>query len=275
MLQINSDSIRIANAIENLDTANVPKYIIRINLHFVGHETMGNFYRGSKSDFNHANGIHWAELFINHINYHLDSLGTSKTAIKNFHGDARYNMKLYSNPANPKDSFGGIWFWDSGFRYKFPYGDSVLNVIFINEEVRKLNGSACGLNMCNSIVLYGAYDNVINKGIFGHWAFASLLNHEFGHVMGLCHSFYCKNECNGIDLDVQKECMTAPCYNDCGGPNYKACNNWDSGSTNMMGYNPDQNSLTPCQWKRIMHVLHTTKAKYVERKEPNTIKEKF
>jgi hypothetical protein len=261
------DSLCIARAIENLDTANVPEYIIFVNLHYVAHPEIGNFYRGVAGDQNPANGLFWSDLFINHVNYQLDSLGTSKTSLKNFQGRARYKIALYTNPANSKDSFGGIWFWDSGFRFNFPYGDTVLNIIFKNDPHRKLNGAACGLTMCHYMHLYGAYDNVINKGKFGWWSFAGLFNHELGHLMGLCHSFYCGNPCNEIDLLVQKECKLADCFDDCGGPNQGICNNWDSGSANMMGYNPDQNALTPCQWKHIMHTLYTSKAHYVLKKQ--------
>lgn len=267
MIPINKDSLRVANAIESMDTAMIPEYLIYINLHFVRHQKIGNFYRGHETDHNLQNGMHWTSEFMRHLNYQLDHLVNSKTSLENFNGNARYNIKIYSDPMNSKDSFGGIWFWDAGFHYRYPYGDTVLNLVFLNDETRKLNGAACGLNMCNNMTLYGAYDNIVNKGIFGWWSFAGLFNHELGHLFGLCHSFYCNNECNGLDLDVAKECVTNPCFDDCGGPNGKACNNWDSGSSNIMGYNPDQNSLTPCQWKHIMHKLYNTNVKYVKRVE--------
>ncbi len=263
------DSACILKAIDRLDTANIPDYIIYVNLHYTGHPTIGNFYRGISGDENPANGLFWANLFINHVNYQLDSLGTSKTSIKNFKGRARYRIALYTQKSNLRDSFGGIWFWDKGFNYNFPYQDTVLNIIFRNDEKKKLNGAACGLYLCHYMNLYGAYDNIINKGKFGWWSFAGLFNHELGHLMGLCHSFYCDNPCNHIDLDVRKECMISACYNDCGGPNQGVCNNWDSGSSNMMGYNPDQNALSPCQWQQIMRSLYLTDALYVFKKPLN------
>lgn len=259
------DSVRILSAIEDMDTARIPHFLIDINIHFVKHPELGTFYRGKPEDSNIENGLHWARLLINHVNWALDSLGTSPLSSSNVKGDAHYNFNLYTESTNTQDSFGGIWFWDRFAPAIYPYGDRVLNIVLQDDGKRMLNGAACGLDFCNVLTLYGAYHNVKYKGKFGWWAFASLLNHEVGHIMGLCHSFYCGNPCAGIDLDPAKECHEGPCYNDCGGPNNGVCNNWNSGSQNMMGYNSGQNALTPCQWKLVMRNLFQTKSKFIRR----------
>lgn len=257
-----NDTLNFIKAVETLDTAAIGNFDIDVNLHFIRNKDFGTFYRGTQDDQNLRNGIFWAGLFINHVNWVLDSLGKSATSQQDFQGDAHYNIRLYSDPSNPIDSFGGIWFWEK-HPYAFPYQDRVLNIIFLDDGKRTLNGSACGMDFCSVLSLYGAYHNVHFDGKFGWWAFAGLFNHELGHVMGLCHSFYCGNECAGVDLDLKKECVLRTCFDDCGGPNNGACNNWNSGSQNMMGYNANQNALTPCQWKKIMKNLFLTPAKYI------------
>lgn len=269
---MDTDSIQILNAISKLEMEKIPHYEIAINLHYIKHPEYGTFYKGVGDDMLQENGLHWAKLLINHANWALDSLGNSPASKENMKGDAHYNFKLYTEPNYQDDSFGGIWFWDHRAPAIFPYGDRVLNIVLQDDGKRLLNGSACGLNFCHSLILYGAYHNVKFNGKFGWWAFASLLNHEVGHIFGLCHSFSCDNECAGIDLDPAVECHKGPCYDDCGGPNYGLCNNWLANSNNMMGYNANQNALTPCQWKRLMINLYHTNAKYVKRLQQNAWK---
>ncbi len=262
-LIVNQDSAVVANCIERMDTHNLAEFVLDINIHFIEHRTYGTFYRGLQSDTSRYNGLFWSTLLVNHANWLLDVPGESPISLQQYRGDLRYNYRLYSDPDFTRDSFGGIWFWPEHIPDSFPYGDRVLNIVFLDDGTRMLNGSACGLDMCSSVTLYGAYYNLKYNGKFGWWSFAALLNHEVGHLLGLCHSFYCDNECAGIDLDPSRECFSGPCFMDCGGPNNGQCNNWLANSNNMMGYNANQNALTPCQWKRIMHTLYATKAKYV------------
>ncbi len=263
---IGPDTARIVQAIRELDTAGVPHFWVDINLHFVAHREYGTFRRGAPGNEDVTNGLHWARLLINHANWALDSLGRSPSSLRDFEGDAHYNYRLYSDAGNLRDSFGGIWFWEPDQWVEFPYGERVLNVVLVDDGKRMLNGSACGFDFCNSVKLYGAWHNVRFEGKFGWWAFASLLNHETGHVFGLCHSFYCGNECAGIDLDPAVECHSGPCFDDCGGPNNGSCNNWLANSNNMMGYNANQNALTPCQWQRLIGNMCRSKAFYLQKR---------
>ena len=261
------DSAFIARAIDRLDTANVPDIIIYVNLHFVGTEH-GNFYPGNVEDVNHTNGLFYGEKFIGHINSIWRDLQPSKTSLKNYLGNAKIKFELYSEKEKTADKYGGIWFWNSYSELYRHYGSNVLQIIFHDTggpKTHHLTGFACGLNMCNELSVSGAYDNMATKGNFGWWAFAACASHEFGHITGLCHAFYCGNVCNGIDLDVAKECHTAPCFDDCGGPNSGYCKNWDVGTSNMMGYNANSNALTPCQWKIVMRSLCFSDARYVKK----------
>lgn len=264
-----NDSLALLDKIERLDTAHLPEFIIRVNVHYIDSRN-GMFYRGKKEDEKPVNGNVWAHRLINHANSILENLEESGTSKNSFVGNSRIRLKIYSDPSNPLDSNGGIWYWTSRRMNKSMYNEDVLNIViedYGQPKDFKLNGYACGMNFCNEIVLQDAYDNAANGGRFGWWSFASLLCHELGHVMGLCHSFYCGNECKDVDIDIAKECKINPCFSDCGGPNVGFCDNWKSGSKNMMGYNPNQSSLSPCQWKIAYRNLCFTKARFVVRRK--------
>ncbi len=259
------DSTFIFSCIESLDTAHLPRFWVKLNFHFI--ETgSGNFYAGSDDDWSYTNGITWAKRMVNHVNSDMRQMKPNPVFKENFVGDARYQFVLYSDPANADDRYGGIWFWENGLPSRLPYGDSVLHVLFYEKGKSgdfQLTGYACGMGQCNYMVLYDAYDCSKQENHFGWWSYAGLMNHEFGHIMGLCHSFYCDNPCK--DLPQEAECFTNPCFNDCGGPNNKHCNAWDTGSTNMMGYHKDQNTLSPCQWKQLFRSLFRSKALFVRK----------
>ncbi|MBK8242218.1 MAG: hypothetical protein IPK88_02240 [Saprospiraceae bacterium] len=273
LISVQQDSLDLITNINNLDTAKLPRYTIRVNIHYI-HSANGGFHNGPPSDDHVTNGNIWAQRLINHINSILRDLQYSATSKAQFLGDSRMRVELYSDPTETSDSTHGVWYWKSKDQCKYLYGDSVLHIFIVDYDQNKdcnLKGYACGLDFCNELVLQDAYDNALNQCIFGWWSFASLFCHEMGHIMGLCHSFYCDNECKDVDLDIARECNKNPCYSDCGGPNSGFCNNWPSGSNNMMGYNANQNALSPCQWKKLFTNLVFTKAKYVVRHDVKEI----
>ena len=103
------------------------------------------------------------------------------------------------------------------------------------------------IHMRNVWNVYNAFPCNFNAYLFGR-----VINHELGHLFGLCHVYYCDNPCADIDIDLAAEC------NDGGGCGFSCgasdCFNWVSGSNNSMGNNELAHALTPCQ----LDIIHTT-----------------
>ncbi len=241
----------------------LPEITIWVNVHFIG-PVGANFEPGTGVD-----GNAYAQNMINKANEYLSDMKPSPTHTADFLGDSKYRLRLFSDPNNSADLHGGIWYWTSVPTF-YPYGDNVLNIIMRDIGTAgsfDFGGSACGLNTCDKIFLNDAYDNAANGGSWNWWNYARITLHETGHVFGLCHSFYCGNPCDGDGLDVAAECSINSCYSSCGQSPGTFCDNWNSGSSNMMGYNPKNWSLTPCQWAAVYTRLATTSAAYVQRCE--------
>ena len=238
----------------------LPIATVWVNIHFVGHAVFGNFYPGASDDLNATNGNKWAELMLQRANERMSDLTASPTSLANFLGDSKIRYQLYTDPSNASDLYGGVWFWDTpaDVPTSLPYGTNVLNIMVTAPNTPSnpgVGGFACGTNLCNKVTMTDALYNV---NTWGWWSYANILNHEFGHVAGLCHAFYCSNPCD--DLDPVVECnKNGNCYTSCGASPGTTCDPWTSGSTNIMGYNGHNRSLTPCQWQTIMKnlVYHT------------------
>lgn len=224
----------------------LPEVTVYVNIHYIK-GPYGNFYPGNSTG-DLKDGNYYASLLLNHANNDLDHLIPSPVGISHKLGDAKINYKLYSNPNNTSDVNGGIWYWNQE-PTSFPYAN-VMNIVLFNGGPNdELKGTACGrFDCCSRLSMTGAYYHVWVNPIqpkFGHWAFAQLLNHEFFHSLGLCHSFYINNECN--DLNPAAECGCGNGASGCGNGGFGCCS-WNSNSTNIMNYAPSLKSLSLCQW---------------------------
>lgn len=76
-----------------------------------------------------------------------------------------------------------------------------------------------------------------------HWRYATLLNHEIGHVMSLRHAWIARDGCD--DTPVNKNCFSNTGKKPCDGVI----------SNNLMDYNASQMAITPCQIGRVHKVI--------------------
>lgn len=90
-----------------------------------------------------------------------------------------------------------------------------------------------------------------------HYAQGRLLNHEFGHILGLPHGHSCQNNC--FDMNPVEQCMGGQNQDQCwptwGGSDGGFCGPMWGNTNNMMSYNPHQTAITPCQWDIMMNSL--------------------
>lgn len=122
--------------------------------------------------------------------------------------------------------------------------DSVLNVFIMSfpPDSMKSRGNeyyGSGIALGNNIKLGGLYQ----KG-GPEWGYATMFNHEVGHVLNLAHSW-------GSD-----GCGDTPNHENCYSDNTGPCTG-TLASNNMMDYNNSQMAITPCQIGTMRKALAT------------------
>jgi hypothetical protein len=112
--------------------------------------------------------------------------------------------------------------------------DSVINVFImphIPEELQDKNykSSRTGVALGNGLKIAGLFE--LKKE---PWEFATLLNHEIGHILGLRHTW-----------NTNDNCEDTPRHNNCWSSSGKG--KCELASNNAMDYNNSQMAWTPCQ----------------------------
>ncbi|MEM9921930.1 MAG: zinc-dependent metalloprotease [Bacteroidota bacterium] len=132
------------------------------------------------------------------------------------------------------------------------------NIIFVDTQ-SPFSGGSGG----NPTLLYNMLKFQVS-GTFNLAGYARLLNHEFGHALGLPHAFSKFNDCDDMDCSVEcggpdPNCTIADCpepaplcHPQPGGDLDLCCYCIRNNGNNFMGYGHDQNAMTPCQWEQMI-----------------------
>ena len=250
-----NDCKKISLDPENL--ASLPVKVVKVNFHWVTNQQDQNFTPDGSN--NTINGNDIAQEWVNLCNGDLANIPANPLypdPNKNFVGNSRIRYEIYTDPNNAADKNGGIWYWRKDFKdgdiNSYPYKDNVLNIVMHDNGPDNANGQA--FIGASRIYLFNVqkelYAQTNNK-----FFFTKVINHELGHMCNLEQHSFQDGPCNGIDLDQDLECNIQPSG---------FCNNWDSGSNNMMGYNNTARALSPCQWQIFYGFLISSPEKWIK-----------
>ncbi|HMQ50413.1 MAG TPA: hypothetical protein PKA00_23435, partial [Saprospiraceae bacterium] len=273
-----------------------PELTVYLNFHFIRKDDgSGNFRKPGESAIPNAAyggyGIAIANALLGHINVRLGDFEQYNQSAAAYVPESRIRFELYSEPGNPNDPYGGIFFHDSSDDYSdinsadhknnyTVYEDRVVDVFFIEIPLPPdpqmefppfvfTSGAAPAPSCRGRCTVIGMYsDETTDTSMYpsterNFVAYKATVIHEVFHNLGLRHSFYCENECRDIDINTAADCNAPPleCSPD---PNGNGCSAYVGPSNNIMSHGPNTKALTPCQLGILRHYLITRCPEYLK-----------
>jgi hypothetical protein len=234
------------------------KRTVRINFHFPDDSTRDN-------NFPKGEGGVFFQNMINNCNYRFDINKPMVLPVGNKTPNLNPQFQLEITPSKGREEENGFYyetdsidaFFINKGRDRNNYNrniikkyavddDTILNAFIMPQHPDSMKSKTykaygSGIALGSSIKVGGIYQ-------FGgaDWAYATLLNHEVGHVFGLSHS-WATDGCD--DTPKHKNCYSDTGKAPCDGPQ----------SNNMMDYNNSQMAISPCQLGKMhMKISDTT-----------------
>jgi hypothetical protein len=235
------------------------KRTVRVNFHFPDDSTrMNNFAKGEGD-------IYFSNM-INNCNYRFDINKPMNLPEKNNTPNLNPQFQLKITPSTKYESEKGFYYYtdnkDAFFinkgKNRNNYSrtiikkhaiddDTILNIFIMPHHPDSLESKTyktfgSGIALSSSIKIGGIYQ------LGGEdWAYATLLNHEVGHVFGLSHS-WSTDGCD--DTPKHPNCFYSSGVPPCDGVT----------SNNLMDYNNSQMAITPCQLGKMHLKISDTTA---------------
>lgn len=228
---------------------------IRVNFHFMNSEDSLHNISGKAA-------IQYAKDLIYYANRKLDDNKKMKLPVGNSTEVLPISYRYHLQGDGEIEGDKGVYFHYDNEHYYFLnkgkdrnnysrklidkyaiHDDTILNIFYLNHHPdsivsRTYTASGSGIALGSSVKL-----GVVHTKDTKPWKYASLLNHEVGHVFGLRHAWTGYDGCD--DTPKHPNCWTAFGAAPCDGEK----------SNNFMDYNPDQNSFTPCQLGKIEKIM--------------------
>lgn len=181
--------------------------------------------------------------------------------------DARYEYVLQKDPSTKtgyavyEDIDDENWYYIKKGKNKNNYSRTIIKKFARNDDTilnifamayppdslkrKGFSSGRAGIALGTSLKIAG----IQKYGPTGSWRFASLMNHEIGHIFGLRHSWYKNDGCE--DTPPNPNCWSPKEEGPCAG----------AISNNVMDYNNTQMAITPCQIGVVKKYMHKETSK--------------